>query len=126
MFRRGDGKPWNKSQQKVPMQETCARAKITPRISFHGLRHTWASLATMKGVPLMVVAKNLGHVDTRMVEKHTGIWRRASLSTPSARARLALTRPKPESASRRAWTPPDQRSCVKLPAKPRGEIQIAH
>ena len=26
----------------------------------------------MNGVPLMVVAKNLGHKDTRMVEKHYG------------------------------------------------------
>jgi hypothetical protein len=26
----------------------------------------------MAGAPLMVVAKNLGHVDTRMVEKHYG------------------------------------------------------
>jgi hypothetical protein len=26
----------------------------------------------MAGVPLMVVAKNLGHVDTKMVEKHYG------------------------------------------------------
>ena len=26
----------------------------------------------MNGVPLLVVAKNLGHVDTRMVEKHYG------------------------------------------------------
>ena len=26
----------------------------------------------MNGVLLMVVAKNLGHVDTRMVEKHYG------------------------------------------------------
>ena len=26
----------------------------------------------MNGVPLMVVAKNLGHADTRMVEKHYG------------------------------------------------------
>jgi hypothetical protein len=26
----------------------------------------------MNGVPLMVVAKNLGHTDTRMVEKHYG------------------------------------------------------
>ena len=33
---------------------------------------TWASLAVMAGVPLMVVARNLGHVDTRMVEKHYG------------------------------------------------------
>ena len=36
------------------------------------LRHTWASLSVMSGVPLMVVARNLGHVDTRMVEQHYG------------------------------------------------------
>jgi hypothetical protein len=30
------------------------------------------NLAAMNGVPLMVVAKNLGHADTRMVEKHYG------------------------------------------------------
>jgi len=54
------------------MQEACEHAKIKPRVSFHVLRHTWASLAVMNGMPLMVVAKNLGHVDTRMVEKHYG------------------------------------------------------
>ena len=48
------------------------RAEIKPRISFHGLRHTWASLAIEKGLPLLVVAKNLGHADGRMVEKHYG------------------------------------------------------
>ena len=26
----------------------------------------------MNGVPLMIVARNLGHSDTRMVEKHYG------------------------------------------------------
>jgi len=26
----------------------------------------------MAGVPLLVVAKNMGHADTRMVEKHYG------------------------------------------------------
>jgi integrase len=67
-----DGKPWKKSEQARPMREACERAKITPRISFHGLRHTWASLAAMNGMPLMVLAKNLGHADTRMVEKHYG------------------------------------------------------
>jgi integrase len=63
---------WNKSSQIRPMREVCIRAKIAPPISFHGLRHTWASHAVMNGMPLMVVARNLGHVDTRMVEKHYG------------------------------------------------------
>jgi integrase len=66
------GKVWNKSQQTRPMREAVDRAKIKPRISFHGLRHTWASLAVMNGVPLLVVAKNLGHADSRMCEQHYG------------------------------------------------------
>ena len=72
MFTRTNGSDWKKSDQKRPMAEAVTRAKITPAITFHGLRHTWASLAAMNGVPLMVVAKNLGHVDTAMVEKHYG------------------------------------------------------
>jgi integrase len=72
LFRRGDGAVWAKSDQARPMRAACARARITSAVSFHALRHTWASLAAMNGVPLMVVAKNLGHADTRMVEKHYG------------------------------------------------------
>jgi integrase len=48
------------------------QAKITPPITFHGLRHTWASLSVMNAVPLMIVARNLGHASTGMVEKHYG------------------------------------------------------
>ena len=47
----------------------CMRARLKPAVRFHALRHTWASLPTMAGVPLLVVAKNLGHADTRMVER---------------------------------------------------------
>ena len=66
------GRQWGVSHQLRPMAEAVIRAKITPAISFHGLRHTWASHAVMNRVPLLVVAKNLGHADTRMVEKHYG------------------------------------------------------
>ena len=72
MLRKADGAAWQKSHQFRPMNDAVARAKIKPEINFHGLRHTWASLATMNGVPLMIVAKNLGHSDTRMVERHYG------------------------------------------------------
>jgi integrase len=71
IFRNGD-RAWRKSEQKRPMIAACEHAKIAPRISFHALRHSWASLSVMNGVPLMVVAKNLGHADTRMVERHYG------------------------------------------------------
>jgi integrase len=63
---------WAKSQQIRPMAEAVQRAAIKPPITFHALRHTWASLAVMSGMPLMVVARNLGHADTRMVERHYG------------------------------------------------------
>ena len=66
------GGRWLKSHQHRPMQEACARAGIDPPASFHTMRHTWASLTIMGGAPLMVVARNLGHADTRMVEKHYG------------------------------------------------------
>jgi integrase len=72
IFRHADGTPWGKSDQGRPMKAACERAKISPPLGIHGLRHTWASLAVMAGVPLMIVAKNLGHTDTRMVEKHYG------------------------------------------------------
>lgn len=54
------------------MALACESARINPPASFHVLRHTYASLSIMNGAPLMVVAKNLGHVDTRMMEKHYG------------------------------------------------------
>ena len=69
---KGGAGRWLKSHQTRPMVAACENAKIDPPIGFHGLRHTYASLAIMAGAPLMVVAKNLGHVDTRMVEKHYG------------------------------------------------------
>jgi integrase len=72
IFRHAGGSRWNTSEQSRPMKEACEHGKITPRLSFHILRYSWASLAVMAGVPLLVVAKNLGHADTRMVEKHYG------------------------------------------------------
>jgi integrase len=72
ILRHANGEPFGVAHQAQPMIEACERAKIKPRISFHGLRHTWASLSVMAGMPLLVVAKNLGHSDTRMVEKHYG------------------------------------------------------
>lgn len=72
VFMTKTGGAWAKSAQARPMAEACRIAKISPPIGFHGLRHTWASHAVMNGVPLLVVAKNLGHADTRMVERHYG------------------------------------------------------
>lgn len=72
MFQRADGGPWKTAAQAKPMRDACRRAKIEPRVGFHQLRHTWASLAVMNEMPLIVVARNLGHANTLMVEKHYG------------------------------------------------------
>ena len=72
LFVRDDGQPWRIPNQDCRIRMACKRAGIVPPISFHCLRHTYASLAVMNGAPLLVVAKNLGHTDTRMVERHYG------------------------------------------------------
>ncbi len=72
MFTRDDGRPWARSDVGRPMREASEAARLDPPASFHVLRHTYASHAVMNGTPLMVVAQNLGHADTRMCEKHYG------------------------------------------------------
>jgi integrase len=70
IFVRADGGVWGKSYQLRPMLEASTRAKIKPAVSFHVLRHTHGSTLAMRGVPMGVIAEQLGHADTRMTEKH--------------------------------------------------------
>lgn len=72
MLQRADATAWEHHHQIRRMADACAKAGIEPAISFHELRHTWASLSIMNGMPLQVAAQMLGHSDTRMVEKHYG------------------------------------------------------
>ena len=69
MFSRANGKPWKTSEQKRPMDKACSESKIDG-VTFHVLRHTYASQAVMNGVPVAVVAEQLGHKDTRITERH--------------------------------------------------------
>lgn len=62
---------WTKSEQFRFMNAACKKAKLEP-MTFHELRHTYASFLVNAGVPLAYVAAQLGHADTRMVEKHYG------------------------------------------------------
>ena len=69
MFKRDDGRAWKRA-------EHCDRcgglqtAGISPAVGFHVLRHTHAWILAMQGVPMAVIARQLGHADTRMTEKH--------------------------------------------------------
>lgn len=72
MLPKSNGERWKAAHQLRPIAEASLGARIQLTVNFHCLRHTYASLAIMNGCPLMVVAKNLGHADTRMVERHYG------------------------------------------------------
>ena len=90
MLTKANGSTWGASHQLRPMAEACERARISPPTGFHVLRHTWASLSVMNSMPLMVVAKNLGHADTRMVEHHYGHLARGISRSRSANTRRGL------------------------------------
>jgi integrase len=67
------GEAWGTSHQLRPNGTNVPARRHQPLSQFsHALRHTWASLATMNGTPLLLVAKKLGHVDIRMLEKPHG------------------------------------------------------
>lgn len=70
IFNRADGNEWGASHQQRPLIEASKVASIDPPATFHTLRHTYASLLAMAGVPMGVIAAQLGHSDTRMTEKH--------------------------------------------------------
>jgi integrase len=70
VFRRDDGKAWKRAEQLRPMRDACRRAGIVPPVGFHVLRHTHASILAMRAVPMAVIARQLGHADTRMTERH--------------------------------------------------------
>jgi integrase len=70
IFTRGDGAIWGKNHQVRPLTEACKVAKIAPAITFHELRHTYASTLINEGVELPVISKLLGHADTRITMRH--------------------------------------------------------
>jgi site-specific recombinase XerD len=59
-----EGRAWGKSHQHRLLREACEIAQITPAVSFHILRHTFASRLVMRGVPMAVVAAALGNTET--------------------------------------------------------------
>jgi len=60
---------WGRSDQGRRLNEACEKAKIFPSIGFHILRHTHASQLAMAGVPMAVIAKQLG-ITVKTCEKH--------------------------------------------------------
>jgi len=70
LFLRADGLPWRSSHQDRRMRAACEVAQIEPAVTFHILRHTYASHYLMGGGSLPALAAQLGHADTRMTVLH--------------------------------------------------------
>jgi integrase len=69
MFVKANGKPWETSEQQRPMEAACEATHIEG-VTFHILRHTYASHSVMNGMPLEVLQKQLGHKDLRITIRH--------------------------------------------------------
>ncbi|MGD0465390.1 MAG: tyrosine-type recombinase/integrase [Gammaproteobacteria bacterium] len=70
VFTKLDNKPWGKNHYTRLLKDACEAAKILPAISFHELRHTYASFLAQKGADLLTISKLLGHADTRVTSRH--------------------------------------------------------
>jgi integrase len=70
---------WAPYDQIYAMEKAVKAAGIDP-VTFHELRHTYASGLLNQGVPLIYVAEQLGHKDTRMCERHYGHIARTALA----------------------------------------------
>jgi integrase len=68
---RADGTAWGKGTTKKPMRRACRKAKIKS-LGFHQLRHSFATRLLTRGVAMKIAAQQMGHADTRMLEKHYG------------------------------------------------------
>lgn len=67
---RKDGKPWGHNHHVRALKAACIAAKVKPAVSFHELRHTYASHLAQVGVDLLTISKLLGHSDTRITSRH--------------------------------------------------------
>ena len=65
------GKPWRKQHTQL-FRRAVARAGLPVELVFHGLRHTYASDLVRNGVPLDIVAKQLGHASSITVSNTYG------------------------------------------------------
>jgi integrase len=69
VFLRPDGQRWGASQQARYMEGACANGKVT-RATFRDLRRTFGARLAMKGKPMSVIARAMGHKDERITARH--------------------------------------------------------
>lgn len=62
---------WKRAEHDRPMKAACKAAKLEP-LGIHVCRHSYASTLLNRGVTLTTLAEQLGHADTRMVQRVYG------------------------------------------------------
>jgi integrase len=71
MFRKANGRAWS-SEYKTYFQKARIDAGLPTELTFHGLRHTYASQLIQSGASLIAVADQLGHANTQTVSATYG------------------------------------------------------
>ncbi|MGZ2260023.1 tyrosine-type recombinase/integrase [Roseobacter sp. A03A-229] len=71
VFRMASGRSWS-GCHKYLFKEAVRRADLPESFVFHGLRHTYASQLVQAGMPLAMIAKQLGHANTDTVSRTYG------------------------------------------------------
>lgn len=71
VFRSDKAKTWKRQHANL-FRRAVTLAELPEDFVFHGLRHTYASDLIRQGVPLEVVARQLGHCDIRTVSQTYG------------------------------------------------------
>lgn len=68
----GNDNIWRNQDQAYYMKLAVEKAGLSPKITFHVLRHSFISLLVMAGVPLSFIANQSGHTTTKQIEIRYG------------------------------------------------------
>ena len=71
VFRTRTGRSWRDGHKAI-FRDAVQAAGLLPGFVFHGLRHTYASQLVAAGMPLAMVARQLGHANTDTVSRTYG------------------------------------------------------
>ncbi|HKD42767.1 MAG TPA: site-specific integrase [Myxococcaceae bacterium] len=70
VFCKSDGSRFSHSEVKGVVRLTCQRAGLAKRLTWHHLRHSFASHLVMRGVPLKSVQELMGHASIEMTMRY--------------------------------------------------------
>jgi integrase len=71
MFRKRNGRAWG-NEYRAYFKAIQLNPKLPSRLTFHGLRHTYASQLVQNGASLMFIAAQLGHANTQTISSTYG------------------------------------------------------